>query len=232
MRRKSLSLLGIILIISLFLLQSCQSKPETKILQRYFAAVKLDDRTTMGTMAMEPISLEYASWEITASTEDRVEPYKLPDLNAKEMEFKKKVEESVIITMNAKDEVDDALFEMENARTTSARRAARQKVDELQAKYEEIRETHNQLQTDYNVTKTASQKEEAIANFSLGAGDIPNIRELSGNVHSKEVDIKVTLVSGDIRNLRCFMMRYDLRDETLNLPRRGMWRILRFVDIN
>ena len=137
MRRKSLSLFGVVLIISLFFLQSCQSKPETKVLQRYFAAVKLDDRTTMGTMAMEPISLEYTSWEIVASTEDLVEPYTLPDLNSKELELKKKVEESVIITMNAKDEVDDALFEMENARTTPARRAARQKVDDLQAKYEE-----------------------------------------------------------------------------------------------
>jgi hypothetical protein len=232
MRRKSLSLFGVILIISLFFLQSCSSKPETKVLQRYFAAVKMNDKTTMGTMAMEPISPEYASWEITASSEDMIEPYKLPDLNVKELGLKKKVEESVIITMNAKDEVDDALFEMENARSTAARRAARNKVDDLQAKYEGIRETHNQLQTDYNAAKSASQKEEDIAKFSLGAGDVPNIRELSGNVHSKEVDIKVVLVSGDVKNYKCFMMRYDLRDETLNLPRRGMWKILRFEDLD
>ena len=225
MRRKSLSLFGVILLISLFFLQSCQSKPEEGVLKRYFQAVRMDDKTTMGTMAMEPISLEYTSWEIVASTEDLVEPYTLPDLNSKELELKKKVEESVIITMNAKDEVDDALFEMENARTTSARRAARKKVDDLQAKYEGIRETHNQLQTDYNVAKAAAAKEESIANFSLGAGDVPNIRELSGNIHSKEVDIKVVLVSGDVKNYKCFIMRYDLRDETLNLPRRGMWKI-------
>jgi hypothetical protein len=232
MRRKSLSLLGVILIISLFFLQSCQSKPETKVLQRYFAAVKMKDNITIGTMAMVPIKPDYTSWEIISSSEDVIEPYTLPDLNSRELELKKKVEESVIITMNAGDEVDDALFEMENARTTSARRAARQKVDDLQAKYEEIRATHNLLQTDYNAAKTAAQKEEDIANFSLGAGDVPNIRELSGNVHKKEVDIKVTLVSGDIMNLKCIMMKYDLKDETLNLPRRGMWKILRFEELN
>jgi hypothetical protein len=232
MRRKSLSLFGVILLISLFVLQSCQSKPEAKVLQRYFAAVKLDDKTTMGTMAMEPISPEYVSWEITASSEDMIEPYILPDLNVKELELKKKVEESVIITMNAGDEVDDALFEMENAQTTAARRAARKKVDDLQAKYEVIRETHNQLQVDHSAAKTASAKEQDIANFSLGAGDVPNIRELSGNVHSKEVDIKLVLVSGDTKNYKCLMIRYELRDETLNLPRRGMWKILRFEDLD
>lgn len=232
MRRKSLSLFGVILLISLFFLQSCQSKPETKVLERYFHAVRMQDKTTMGTMAMEPISPEYVSWEITASSEDIIEPYKLPGLNIKELELKKKVEESVIITMNAGDEVDDALFEMENARTNTARRAARKKVDDLQAKYEEIRKTHNQLQVDYSAEKTAAAKEEDIASFSLGAGDVPNIRELSGNVHSKEVDIKVALVSGDTKNYKCIIIRYDLLDETLNLHRRGMWKILRFEDLD
>ena len=232
MKRKSLFLFGVILLISLFFLQSCQSKPETKVLQRYFTAVKLNDKTTMGTMAMGPISPEFVSWEITASSEDMIEPYKLPDLSSKEMGLKKKVEESVIITMNAKDEVDDALFEMENARTTAARRAARKKVDDFQAKYDKIRETHDQLQTDYSAAKAAATKEEDIANFSLGAGDVPNIRELSGDVHLKEVDIKVALVSGGDKNYKCFMMKYDLRDETLNLPRRGMWKILRFEELD
>jgi hypothetical protein len=232
MRRKSFSIFGVILLISLFFLQSCQSKPETKVLQRFFTAVKLNDKTTMGTMAMEPISPEFVSWEITASGEDMIEPYILPDLNIKELGLKKKVEESVIITMNAKDEMDDALFEMENARTTSARRALRKKVDELQAKYEEIRKTHDQLQVDYSAAQAASAKEEEIANFSLGAGDVPNIRELSGNVHSKDVEIKVALVSGGVKNYNCILMKYDLRDETLNLPRRGMWKILRFEELD
>lgn len=228
MRKKSFSLLGVILLISLFFLQSCQSKPEVKVLQRYFHAVRMGDRQTMGTMALEPISPEFTSWEITATGEETVEPFSLPDLNSQELELKRQVEESVIITMNAKDEVDDALFEMENARTREARRAAQRKVDELQKKYEEIRERHNQLQVDYSNAQDKSAREEKVTNFSLGAGEVPNIRELSGNVHSKEVEVKVTLVSGEVKNYKCILKRYDLRDETLNLHRRGMWKILRF----
>ncbi|NIO21683.1 MAG: hypothetical protein GTN76_13360, partial [Candidatus Aenigmarchaeota archaeon] len=224
MRKKNLSLLGIILLISLFFLQSCQSKPEVKVLQRYFQAVKMNDRTTMGTMALEPISPDFTSWEITATSEETVEPFGLPELNSKELELKRQVEESVIITMNAKDEVDDALFEMENARTREARRTAQRKVDDLQKKYEEIRERHNQLQVDYSNAKDKTAKEEKVTSFSLGAGEVPNIRELSGNVHSKEVDVKVTLKSGDVKNYKCYLVKYDLRDETLNLHRRGMWK--------
>jgi len=231
MRKKSLSLIGVILLISLFFLQSCQSKPEVKVLQRYFQAVKMNDRTTMGTMALEPISPEFTSWEITATSEETVEPYGLPELNSQELELKKQVEESVIITMNAKDEVDDALFEMENARTRDARRAAQRKVDDLQKKYDEIRARHNQLQVDYSGAQEKAAREEKVTSFSLGAGEVPNIRELSGNVHSKEVEVRVTLVSGDVKNYKCILKRYDLRDETLNLHRRGMWKILRFEDL-
>lgn len=228
MRKKNLSLLGVILLISLFFLQSCQSKPEVKVLERYFHAVRMGDRTTMGTMAMEPISPEFSSWEITATSEETVEPFGLPELNNQELELKRQVEESVIITMNAKDEVDDALFEMENARTREARRTAQRKVDDLQKKYEEIRTRHNQLQVDYSNAQDKAAREEKVTSFSLGAGEVPSIRELSGDVHTKEVDIKVTLVSGEVKNYKCILKRYNLRDETLNLARHGMWKILRF----
>ena len=232
MRRNSLSLFGVILIISLFFLQSCQAKPEHGVLKRYFQAVKMNDKTTMGNMALQPISPDFASWEITAATEDKITPYDLSELNQKELELKKQVEESVIITMNAKDEVDDALFEMENARTRAARRAAQQKVDEFQVKYEEQRKKHDQVQIDYSAAKAAAAREEELASFSLGAGEVPNIRELTGNIHSKEVDVKITLISGDIKNVRCYLMRYMLEDETLNLPRRGRWKILKFEDLD
>jgi hypothetical protein len=228
MRKKNLSLIGVILLISLFFLQSCQSKPEVKVLERYFHAVVMGDRQTMGTMALEPISPEFASWEITATGEEIVEPFGLPDLNSQELELKRQVEESIIITMNAKDEVDDALFEMENARTREARRTAQRKVDDLQKKYEEIRARHDQVQVDYSNAMDKAEREEKVTSFSLGAGDVPNIRELSGNVHSKIVDVKVVLLNGDIKNYKCHLVRYDLRDETLNLHRRGMWKIIRF----
>ena len=225
MARKSLYVIGIILL--LFVLQSCKSKPEEGLLKRYFGAIILNDVTTMSTMALEPISMDVASWEITSVSEERIEPALLPELNKKELELKKKVEESVVITLDAKDELLDAEFELERARTRAAKRAAQKKVNELQAKYDEIRENHNQVQKDYSEAKSATAREEEITSFSLGAGEISNIRDLTGEVHFKEVEVKVQGES-DTKNYKLYLRKYNLKDEVLNVNRRGQWKIIKF----
>jgi hypothetical protein len=148
-------------------------------------------------------------------------------MNRLELELKKKVEESVGITLDAKDELLDAEYERDQARTRAARRAAQNKAKELQAVYDEIYATHQQLQTDYNEAKTATAREEQIASFSLGAGDIANIRDLTGQVHSKEVDIKVVGKEAT-KNYRLYLRMFNLKDEVLNVNRRGQWKIIKF----
>ena len=225
MKRKSLSAIGVILL--LFVLQSCTSHPEEGLLKRYFNAIILNDVTTMSTMALEPISMDVESWEIINVSEERIETASLPEMNRMELELKKKVEESVGITLDAKDELLDAEYERDQARTRSARRAAQNKVKELQAVYDEIYATHQQLQTDYNEAKAATAREEQVTSFSLGAGDITNIRDLTGQVHSKEVDVKVVGKEGT-KSYRLYLRMYGLKDEVMNINRRGQWKIIKF----
>jgi hypothetical protein len=229
MLRKSLSVLGIILL--LFVMQSCSSNPEKGLLTRYFHADSLTDRTTMATMALEPISIGAKSWEIVSVSEETVEEASLPELNQKEMELKKKVEESVGITIGAKEEVDDAEWELDKARTRAAKRAAQKKVDELSEKYKEIRANHDQLQKDYNDAKAAAAEEEEITAFSIGERAIPNIRDLTGEVHSKAVDVAAETESG-AKNYKFYLRMYNLRDETLNIPRRGRWVIIKIEPLS
>ncbi|NQT79957.1 MAG: hypothetical protein HQ555_06150 [Candidatus Aminicenantes bacterium] len=224
MKRKSFSLIGIILL--LWVMQSCSSPPEDQILKKYIHASNMGDRTTLSTMALEPVLIEAESWEITSVTEENVELYTLPELNKKELEFKKQQENSIITTVDAKGDLDDAEFELERARTRAAKRAAQKKVDELKTKYEEIYANHQKLQTDYNVVKADAAREESITNFSLGAGNLPNIRELTGEVHFKEVEIK-TVAKSETKNYKLYLRKYNLKDETLNLPRRGRWIIVK-----
>jgi len=225
MKRKSLSAIGVILL--LFVLQSCTSHPEEGLLKRYFSAITLNDVTTMSTMAVEPISMDVESWEIISVSAEKIEPASLPEMNRVELELKKKQEESVGITLDAKDELLDAEYERDQARTRAARRAAQNKVKELQTVYDEIYATHQQLQTDYNEAKAATAREEQIASFSLGAGDITNIRDLTGQVHSKEVDIKVVGKEAT-KNYRLYLRMFNLKDEVLNVNRRGQWKIIKF----
>jgi len=225
MKRKSLSAIGVILL--LLVLQSCTSHPEEGILKRYFNAIILNDVTTMSTMALEPISMDVDSWEIVSVSEGIIEPAALPEMNRLELELKKKVEESVGITLDAKDELLDAEYERDQARTRAARRAAQNKAKELQAAYDEIYATHQQLQTDYNEAKAATAREEQITSFSLGAGDITNIRDLTGEIHSKEVEVKVVGKEGT-KNYKLYLRMYTLKDEVLNVNRRGQWKIIKF----
>jgi len=229
MIRKSLLVLGITLL--LFVMQSCTSKPEKGLLTTYFHSDSMTDRTTMATMALEPISIGAKSWKIVNVSEELTEPAALPELNQKELELKKKVEESVGITIGAKEEVDDADWELDRARTRAAKRAAQKKADELSEKYKEIRARHDQLQKDYNDAKTAAAREEEITAFSIGERAIPNIRDLTGEVHSKEVDVVAETESGT-KNYKFYLRMYNLRDETLNLNRRGRWVIIKIESVS
>jgi IS1 family transposase len=134
--------------------------------------------------------------------------------------------------MEAKDLLDAAQEDLDLARTAGAKAAAKKKVDELQAKYDEEYNAHKELQKQYNDAKAAAATEEQITAFSLGIRDLANIRDLIGNVHSKEVDIKVTTKDGATKDYRLYMRMYDLRDEALNLHHLGQWKIIKFEPLS
>jgi len=223
MVRKGLSVIGIVLL--LFLLQSCAQKPEEGLLKRYFHAVSLNDLTTMSTIALEPVAMEGTSWKIVKASEEEIEPANLPDLEKMEKEFKKKLEEHVGPTVDADDALYAAKEKLRTARTRAARRAAQREVDEAQVKFEEEREIHRQLQRNYNEAKAAAAREEEISTFSLGAGELPNIREMQGEVHSKEVEVRIVTETGT-KDYNFWLRKYDLSDETLGRHFRGRWIIV------
>jgi uncharacterized protein YcfL len=226
MRRKIFSIIGVVLLI--LAVQGCSSHPEQNLLERYFHAIALNDAQTMATMSLQPLKIEADSWEIIQVSEELVNEAFLPELNKVELDLKKQKDESIVFTLDASDELDDAKFELENARTRNAKRAAQKKIDELQIKYDEIYEKHKNIQKQYNEAKAAAQKEENISMFSLNAGELPNIRDFLGDMSAKEVDIKCVLKDGTEKNYRVFMRKYVLKDEAAGITRRGRWIITKF----
>jgi hypothetical protein len=228
MNRKVLSILGVAFLI--FALQGCSTNPEKGLLDRYFNALSLNDVTTLTTMAIEPVSFEFDSWDITSVSEEIIEPAKLPGLNTQELDLKKQVEDSVGITLDARDDLDDAIFERDNARTRSARRAAQKKVDEMQTKYDEQYVRHQQLQKDYNLAKETAGREEEVSAFSLG-GEYINIREFTGNIHSKEIEVEIIGAEGT-NHYKIYLRQYMLKDEAANMSHRGRWIIVKFEKLD
>jgi len=232
MRRKGLIVFGAVAVLFIiFSLQSCKSNPEKSLLGAYFGAISMKDTTTMSKMAIEPASIDAASWQIVSVSEEKIEPTNLVELGKAELEFKKKLEEHVGPVMDAEDTLYGAQEEQKAARTGAAKAAAKKKVDEMQAKFDQEREVHRQLQRDYNEDKAAAQRERDIAIFSLDARDIPNIMDLTGTDHTKDVDVKVTGKDGQVTNYRFNLRRYELKDEAANLTRRGRWIIVKFAPV-
>jgi hypothetical protein len=229
MRRKSLIVLASVLV--LFSLQSCKSKPEEGLLKNYFHSVTLNDVMTMSTMALEPLSIEAASWKITKVSEEKIEPATLPDLNKAELEAKKTEEGQRASVLDAKDALDAAKDDFDSARTAAAKAAAKKKMDDAQIKFDDAYKANAELKKAYNAAKAAAAREEEITSFSLAAGTLANIRDLKGNVHSKEVEVEVKAKDGSAKNYRFLLRQYDLKDEALNLAHRGSWKIIKMEQI-
>jgi|Deesub1362B_J571_1020462.scaffolds.fasta_scaffold00671_7 hypothetical protein len=210
-------------------LMDCAAKPEEDLLKRYFHAVRLNDTDTMGSMALEPISPEFISWKIISTGEEIIDSVILPELNKKEKEAKNKLNEHTGIVLDLKDELDEAKMELEFARTARARRAARKKVAEKQAAYDKEYEIHKQLLKEYNQAKEEAEKEERVTNFSV-VGEFPNIRDMTGEIHKKEVIIEVNTPEG-LRKYKVHFRRYILQDPETNVTHRGRWIILNFEPI-
>jgi len=224
MKKKIFSYLGMMVLI--LMIYSCSSHPEKGLLEKYFNAMSLNDTNTLSTMAIEPADFDFDSWEIANVSEESVDPFNLNELDQKEKELKKKVDDSTIETLNARDEMDAAKFEMERRRT----RANINKFNEAEENYNKLYEAHKELQKQYNEVERAAEEEEEMSLFSLG-GDFPRIREFQGEVHKKEVDVKVRR-NGEEANYKIYMRRYELKDPDSNITNNGRWIILRFEKLN
>ncbi len=218
-------------LVVLFTFTACKSNPEKGLLERYFHAISLNDVTTLSTMALEPVTMDAASWKVTKVSEEKIEPAKLADLNAQELDFKKKMEAHIEPVMKAKDALDAAKDEYDTARTGGARAAAKAKVDAAQKAYDDEYSLHNELKKGYNDSKAAAQREEDITYFSLGVKDLASIRDLKGEIHNKDVEIAVTDKAGAVKSYAITMVMYNLKDEAQNLAHRGRWVITKFAAI-
>ena len=229
MRRKSLIVLSLALV--LVFAQSCKSHPETNLLTKYFNAISMKDTTTMSTMAVDPITIDADSWKIVSVSEEVIEPAALAEIGMKEADLKKQQDANVPAVLDAKDALDIAKDDYTTARTAAAKAAAKAKMDDAQAKYDAAYAKHQDIIRQYNEAKAGAAKEEEITSFSLGAGQLPNIRELKGNVHTKDVQIEVKTKAGAMENYKISMKMYQLQDEAANVNHRGRWVITKFEKI-
>jgi len=230
MRKKTLFVIG--LLVAFFVVQGCTSNPEKSLLSRYFNAVTLNDNDTMSRMALEPFQPDMTSWNIVSISPEKIEPAKLPDLNKAEIEAKKVQDAQIGPTIDADTLLKDAQYEKDTSRSAGGKAAAQRKIDELQAKYDAENAKMQAFKKDFNIAKAAAAAEEEMTMFSLGARELATVRELTGNVHSKEIEVAITTKAGGTKNYKLIMKQYVLKDEVNTINHRGRWVILRFEPLS
>jgi hypothetical protein len=230
MRKTTLIVIG--LLVAFFAIHGCTSSPEKGLLNRYFNAVTLNDNDTMSSMALDPFQPELGSWSVVSISPEKVEPATLPALNKAEIEAKKLQDAQIGPTIDADTALKDAQYEKDTSRSAAGKAAAQKKIDELQAKYDIENGKMQDFKKAYNTAKAAAAEEEEITMFSLGARELPTVRELTGDVHSKDVVVAITTKSGTTKNYKLPMRQYLLKDEANNIPHRGQWKIIKFEPLS
>jgi hypothetical protein len=230
MRKRTLAVIG--MIVTFFAIQACTSAPEKNLLEKYFNAVTLKDNDTMSSIALEPLQPDMASWKIVSIGAEKIEPASLPALDAAEIEAKKAQDAQIGPTIDASAALQDAQYEKDLARSAAGKAAAQRNIDKFQAAYDIENAKMQELKRVYNAAKAAAAAEEEMTMFSLGQRELPVVRSLTGNVHTKEVEIAITLQSGAVKNYKLLLKQYMLKDEANNLPHRGRWVIIRFEPLS
>ncbi len=230
MRKRTLIVIGVF--IAFLVIQGCTSAPEKTLLKKYFNAVAMNDNDTLSSIALEPIQPEMESWSILSIGEESITPATLPDLNATEASAKQAQDAQIGPTLDADTALKDAQYERDTSRSAAGKRAAQKLVDELQVKYDEENAKMQEFKRAYNEAKAAAAAEEEMTMFSLSQRELPSVRSLTGDVHTKEVTIAIEMQSGQTKNYKLLLKQYMLKDEANNLPYRGRWVIIKFEPLS
>jgi hypothetical protein len=230
MRKRALVIVGVF--VAFLITQGCTSAPEKTLLKKYFNAVLLNDNDTMSSMALEPFQPDMESWDLVSVGEEKVSPATLPGLNAAEVEAKKAQDAQIGPTLDADSALKDAQYERDTSRSAAGKRAAQKLVDELQVKYDAENAKMQDLKRAYTEAKAAAAAEEEMTMFSLGQRELPVVRSLTGEVHSKDVEIAIKMKNGQVKNYKLLLKQYELKDEANNLRHPGRWVIIHFEPLS
>jgi len=230
MRKKTLIVIG--LLVAFLVIQGCTSNPEKNLLKRYFNAVTLNDNDTMSSMALDPFQPELGSWNIVSVGAENVAPATLPALNQAEIEAKKAQDAQIGPTVDAGELLKDAEYERDTSRSAGGKAAAQKKIAELQAKYDIENGKMQEYKKAYNAAKATAAAEEEMTMFSLGERELPIVRELVGDVHSKNVEVAITTRAGVTKKYKLLMKQYRLRNEANGANYPGRWVIIKFEPLS
>lgn len=211
--KKSILLLALFCLI--VILTSC-SQPGEVTVSKYFQAMKLNDKDTMASMALEPKDLEYKSFEIVTIAEPVEKDLELPILEGKLDEMKKKKTDQGNNAMDASDDLEDLKDELAETRGSRTRARLQTQIEEAEKVFEEEKQKYNEITLKVVGLEKRIAREKDLIRMSTGRPDELDI--FTGKSFYQKVDVKVTLENGDVNDYVFLLRRTDLtlENKTIN----------------
>jgi uncharacterized coiled-coil protein SlyX len=202
--KKTIFLLALFSVI--VLLTSCQKGEEITV-TKYFQAMQTNDKETMASMAVEPKDIEFKSFKITSSSEPAITPLALPDLEKKMQALVQSRRDQVNATLDKKDQLDEAQFELEETRRRTKKIELEKKIEELEAGVAEEEQKVKNIQAKINKLTQQIKAEKRI--IAMSSGVDKNYELYVGETHTSKVIANVTLANGEVKDY-VFLLRKDI----------------------
>lgn len=194
---------------------SC-SKPGEITIEKYFQAMKMNDKDTMSSMALVPKDLEFKTYEIVNLGEPEEKDLELPIYEAKLKELVKQRTEQGNNAMDAQDNLEDLKDELADARGSRTRSRIKKQIEEAETKFGEEKFKYNSILMDVAAMNKKISREKDMIRMSTGRTETLNL--FTGKSFYMKIDIKVTLENGDSNNYVFKIRRTDLtlQEKTIN----------------
>jgi len=211
----------ILIIVSIIVLlifsTACKEKEQT-IVEKYFKAMKIKDITTLSSMAVHPVSMEFKSFKvITPLGEKKEQELTYPKLNLELVKLEQKLNKKKEIAVNkkytfddAKDYLEDKEFAKEKA---EAGKLPKEYLDDLQSYYDKADKELKKASREYKSTKYRVRKQKTKIEIEkrlmeLSTGIKKDIGKYKGKATTRVVKVEVVLTDGTKKTYAFTLRKY------------------------
>jgi len=191
----------------IFLTFGCQSTEEVT-LQKYFQAVKHNDRDTMASMAAEPIQIVYKSWKVLNVEPVASEPLPLVKLLEMKDQMKKQRDEELQVVQQKKE--SQILLEQKIADTKNRREKAELEKELPKAKEEldKAMASFRKVLTQYQNIEKEIKMEKKIFSLSTGIPQEQAENFTNGSIETSVANVQVTTPDNQTKLYKIYLRKY------------------------
>ncbi len=212
--------LVIISVIVLLLISSACKEKEQTMVEKYFDVMKKKDNSTLSSMAVSPVLMEFKSFEVQTPLEDaKEEKITYPSLDLELIKLEQKLTEKQKAAKEKNDIFEDAKYYLEDKEAAKedaeSGRLPKEYLDDLDGYYQKADKELKKAKREYKSTKYRVRKKKAQIEYekklmTLSTGVKKDIEKYKGVSSTRVVKVDVVLLDGTQKTYSFTLRKYNL----------------------